>query len=182
MSTRIVLPINPKRWQMRLFGLSQIFFLGWAIYWTPYRGRIPFAHLPLPGYAVAVIAVVAAIMSIQGEMRPWQKAAWMLIIGLFLVVELRAIKSDRDDSDAKALQAKKDADIAFGKLLKAQDDDFKLTAKALQETINGLTKNLNTAKAIFSQTRPRASINSLNPKMTFLEPTTSGVANITIYF
>jgi hypothetical protein len=47
------------------------------------------------GYAIALIAVVAAVVSIQGEMAGWQKALWMLIIAAFLWVEFRAINNDR---------------------------------------------------------------------------------------
>lgn len=90
-----IVPPNPKRWQIRLFLLCQIWFSVWAYWWS--RA----GHLPPPGYAIALIAVVAAVMSIQGEMKGWQKAFWMLIIAALLRVEFRAINDDRIDSANK---------------------------------------------------------------------------------
>jgi hypothetical protein len=78
------------------------------------------------------MAVAAVAMSIQGDMKGWQKAIWMIILGAFLLVEFRALKSDRDHSDAKASQAKKDEEAAFAKVLKAQDEAFKVTVQDLE--------------------------------------------------
>lgn len=72
-----------------LFGAIQAAAAFLAYWW--------WNHVPPTGYAVAVIAVIAAIMSIQGEMRGWQKAIWMLIIGAVLLVEFHAIRKDRLD-------------------------------------------------------------------------------------
>lgn len=48
--------------------------------------------LPSPGVSVAIIAFIAAAMSIHGEMSGYHKAFWMVIIGAFLVLELLAIR------------------------------------------------------------------------------------------
>src|SRR5216684_9289237 len=54
--------------------------------------------LPSPGFAIGVVALLAAVMSTQGDMRGWQKATWMLLIGAFVILEFRAIYKDRVDA------------------------------------------------------------------------------------
>ena len=71
--------------------------------------RMDTLYLPaLPGFAVAVIAVLAAAMSVHPDMQPWQKFVWLLFIGAFLITELRAIRQDRITADLKALQDRDD--------------------------------------------------------------------------
>jgi hypothetical protein len=79
----------------RLFLTLQIALGLWALRWTTQK------KMPPPGYAVAFIAVVAAVMSIQGDMLGWQKSTWMLVIGEFLIVELRSIRADRAATDLR---------------------------------------------------------------------------------
>lgn len=52
---------------------------------------------PPPGVAVAIIAVVAAMMSIHPDMEREHRALWLLIIGAFLVVEIFAIAHERTE-------------------------------------------------------------------------------------
>lgn len=51
----------------------------------------------LPGYSIAAIAVVTALMSFQRHMNMRQQAIWILLIGAFFVLELSAIRTDRND-------------------------------------------------------------------------------------
>jgi hypothetical protein len=74
-----------------IFLLLQLSALALFLYW------LPWVHLPLPGFGIAVVAVLAAAMSLQGEIPQAQKAFWMLIIGAFVVTEFRAIRKDRDE-------------------------------------------------------------------------------------
>ncbi len=71
------------------FSLVQIIAVSTAFYW--------WRHLPVPGYAIGVLAVLAAVMSVHSEVRLWQKATWILLMGAFLVLEFRAIEKDRDE-------------------------------------------------------------------------------------
>src|SRR5216683_7854909 len=54
-------------------------------------------HLPPTGYAIGIVAVLAAVMTVHGEMRHGHKVVWMLLIGAFLFIEFRAIDHDRAD-------------------------------------------------------------------------------------
>jgi hypothetical protein len=73
------------------FSLVQLGAVAWAVVW--------WRSLPVPGYAIGVLAVLAAVMSVHIEvgMAWWQKALWMLLMGGFLFLEFRAIEKDRRD-------------------------------------------------------------------------------------
>lgn len=75
-----------------------VFFLVLSLLcFIPILWWVPYSHLPPPGWAVALIAVAAAAMSVHDEMKGWQKAIWLIVIGAFLVMEIRAIKKDRNE-------------------------------------------------------------------------------------
>jgi hypothetical protein len=87
-----------------LYSTAQLSAILLAIYFWHY--------LPSPGYAVAVLAVLAAAMSVHTDMRGWQKAVWMLLIGAFLLIEFRAIDEDRrkdEESQAKIRKEERDS-------------------------------------------------------------------------
>ncbi len=136
--------------QQRIFLLVQISIFVWA--WFLWR------HLPNPGWAVAILAGVAAVMSVHGEMRGWQKAIWMMLIGCLLIIELRSISNDRAESDKRALAERQTQDLAFKGVRDAQDADFKVTAGALSNAIDGIQSTLKAADVTLIQTRPHAAI------------------------
>jgi hypothetical protein len=78
---------------------------------------------------------VAAAMSLQGEMHRSQKAIWMGLIALLLVVELRAISKDRLDANTKALQDQQRQAASVQGIRDKQDKDFKATAEGLEAEI-----------------------------------------------
>jgi len=130
----------------------QIISTAFVVWWIPY------SRLPLPGYAVAGIAVLAAVMSVQPNMRSWQKFIWLLLIGAFLFTELRAIRKDRADSDAAALSDRKTQDQSFKAIRARQDSDFSATASDLTAAIQGIQSTLDAANKTIVQTRPYAAI------------------------
>jgi hypothetical protein len=67
------------------------FFSLWA-YWHPY------SHLPTPGKAIGVIAVVAGIMSVR-EMEALSKATWVVLLVILLFTEFRAIDKDHYNNE-----------------------------------------------------------------------------------
>lgn len=56
---------------------------------------------PVPGYAIGSLAALAAFMSVHVGMRSWQRIIWMSLIGAFLVIEFRAIRTDRTQYSEK---------------------------------------------------------------------------------
>jgi hypothetical protein len=69
-----------------------------------------------PGFAIGLVALVATLMSIHEHMQGWQKAIWMILIGLLLIVETRSIKVDRARADAQALKDRENQDGNFRQL------------------------------------------------------------------
>ena len=147
--------------QHSLFFALQLALGFCALFWSSSR------RLPPPGYAVALIAVVAAIMSIQGEMLGWQKAIWMLIISVFLRVELHIIKSDRAVAVANAAADKRKEDLAFAAVIDGQNQAFSATADTLQTVIKSgqkqfeltarrLDQSLQLVTRTLEQTKPSA--------------------------
>jgi hypothetical protein len=130
----------------------ELAFIPLVLWWTPYE------HLPSPGWAVAFIAVAAAAMSVHDEMLGWQKGIWLLIIGAFLITELRAISKDHIQSEARALADRKTQDAAFKGVRNTQDADFRATAQSLESAIQGIQSTLITANATLLQTRPHSAI------------------------
>ncbi len=79
-----------------------------------------FGWYPHPGISVAVLAVLAAAMSIQPEMKGSHKAAWMLLFGAFLAIEFLAISQE-----AKQESTARDA----------ENGQFDSIARGLQQSI-----------------------------------------------
>lgn len=146
-----------RHWFGVLLYTVQFTAFSFALWYIPYR------HLPLPGVAVAIIAVLAAVMSIHPKIGPWQKVGYLLLIGAFLVTELRAIRKDRKDATTQADTDRGSQDTKFEAIRKAQDDEFKVTArglstaiKGLDTAISGIKSTLIASNTTIKQTRPEA--------------------------
>jgi hypothetical protein len=136
----------------KVFFVLELACIPLALWWIPY------SHLPEPGWAVALIAGAAAAMSVHDDMKGWQKLIWLLVIGAFLITELRAIHKDRVDNDAKALEDRRAQDLAFKGVRDSQDADFKATAGGLEAAIGGIKSTLTTANTTLQQTQPHAAV------------------------
>lgn len=117
-----------------------------------------YSRLPPPGYAVAGIAVIAAVMSVHTGMRPWQKGVWFLLIGAFLATELRAISKDRIDSAAQFATDRQKQDEAFQGVRSAQDKDLSVSVGSFTTAIAGIQSTLKAANKTLLQTQPHAAI------------------------
>jgi hypothetical protein len=93
---------------------------------------------PAPGYAIGTLAVLAAAMSIQPNMRGWQKAVWMVLMGGCLLVELRAINIDRQQNEQKVATAREEERVKF------------------QIIADGIKKSISTSQHQFNATISRA--------------------------
>ena len=136
----------------RIFLALELACVPLAFWWLPY------SHLPPPGWAVAFIAGAAAAMSVHDDMKGWQKGIWLLIIGAFLITELRAINKDRAGSDDRALAEQKAQDLAFQGMRAEQNADFNVTAEGLKTAIDGIKSTLITANTTLLQTQPHANM------------------------
>jgi hypothetical protein len=87
---RWVVPLREHYRRYGVFEAVQLAAIVLVVYWS--------IHLPVPGYAIGVVAILAAAMTVQGEMLKCHKVVWMLLMGGFLLLEFRAINKDRDEN------------------------------------------------------------------------------------
>jgi hypothetical protein len=120
------------------FFSVQIAILLTAVFW--------WRHLPPPGYAVALLALAAAALSVHEGTSAWQKALWMLTIGAMLPIEFRAINKDRAAQDAAHQQQRVEQLNEFNRITSAlqmsMDINQQQFANAIGRTdlvLNGLT-------------------------------------------
>ena len=130
-------------WRKHWFYLScQFAAIGSWIFWIPYH------NLPLPGYAIAVVGGIAALMSVHPDLRAWQKFVYLLLIAGFLVTEFRAIRKDHDESDAKQALFFQQQKTGFQEVATQAGQNFAATTAGLTTAINGLNDVLNTTESV----------------------------------
>jgi hypothetical protein len=138
-------PVEKHRKSNKIFLLLELSFIPFALWWIPYR------HLPAPGWAVAFVAGAAAFMSVHDAMKGWQKAIWMVLIGAFLLTELRAINKDRAESQHQAAEDRKNQDIAFATVLRGQNEEFNSMVRGFTDTyikVDGVLKTTSSVARI----------------------------------
>src|ERR1035438_6903471 len=122
-------------WPFFLVQCAAVVWLGW---WLRY--------IPPPGYAIGLLAVLAAAMSVQVEMRGWQKAAWLLLIGGCLFLEFRAIEQDRTKHDREAKEVRKEEHDKFEQIAQSielsianSQEQFSTTMARTDRVLNNVT-------------------------------------------
>ena len=98
-----------------------------------------------------MVAVVAAVMSIQEHMVGWQKAIWMILIGGLLIVEMRSIKVDRGRADAQLLQDRKNQDDNFRLLRRQEEQEFAATLGGLKDQFSATISGFDTSRRLENQ-------------------------------
>ncbi|HUK25147.1 MAG TPA: hypothetical protein VLV49_11240 [Terriglobales bacterium] len=93
---------------------------------------------PVPGYAVGVLAVLAAAMSVHIDMHRLQKAVWMVLIGAFLVVEFAAIGEDRAQNQMRQAVTLGAERREFGKVLSQNQRHFESTMNSTKGVLKSL--------------------------------------------
>jgi hypothetical protein len=78
-------------------------------------------------------------MSVHADMRPWQKGAWILLMGAFLILEFRAIDKDRADNETKQTALRKEERKSFQSVLQQNQQQFSTTMNGTKENINNIT-------------------------------------------
>ena len=104
-----------------------------------------------PGICHRLVALVAALMSIQDHMQGWQKAIWMILIGLLLIVEMRSIKADRARADALALKDRDNQDGNFRQLRQQEDREFAATLGRRQDQFSATINGFDTSRRLENQ-------------------------------
>jgi len=81
---------------------------------------IPYSHSPWPGIAVAVIAVLAALMSVHPEMKPRHKFIYFLLMAALLAIEFRAMRKDRHEAALAEAKLQNDQDSRLERMLEGE--------------------------------------------------------------
>lgn len=113
------------------FSLLQIAAASVLTWWS--------LRTPAPGYAVGTLAVLAAAMSIHPNMRGWQKALWMLLMGACLWIEIQAINIDRQQNEKKIAVARDEEREKF----QAIADGIQRSIDTSQQQFNATTSRTN---------------------------------------
>lgn len=104
-------------WRLRIGNIGDLFktsvagfiMLGGSLAWCVFL----YFHLPAPGKAIGVLAVIATLMALRGEMGHREKSLWMLALFAFLFIEFRAINKDRTDHDNEVRAERKQFEANF---------------------------------------------------------------------
>ncbi|SRR5260370_36505472 len=120
------------------FNLVQLGAVAWAV--------VSWRHLPVPGYAIGVLAVLAAVMSVHIEvgMSWWQKAFWMLLMVVFLFLEFRAIDKDRADYTAAEKARRDEEHKQFQGIADGISATIANSDRQFAEAMSGIKQNVNT--------------------------------------
>ncbi len=121
-----------------LFNLFQLCAVVLALYW--WRR----SSLPAPGYAIGVLSVLAAIMSVHLAKRisSGEQAVWFLLFGAFLIIEFHAIRKDRADIALHEDQRRKQQDGEFKETMQRAESILQTTqtvGKLAQENLENIT-------------------------------------------
>lgn len=112
-------------WRTRVGNIGDLFktsvagviMLGGSLVWCAFL----YFHLRAPGKAIGVLAVMATLMALRGEMGHREKSLWMLALFAFLFIEFRAINKDRTDHDLE---------------VRAEREQFGANFKSIAEGLN----------------------------------------------
>jgi hypothetical protein len=114
--------------------------------------RAGYDHLPAPGIAIAILAGLAALMSVHSEQRPWHKPLYFILMAFLLTVEFRAIRKDRDEANKAQIAAQQEANCRLQAMLNSEkeataqlitQENMQLSTM-LQQDQGEFTQNLNT--------------------------------------
>jgi hypothetical protein len=122
-------------WKSRLVGFVLIIAAMLVVgYWH--------LHIPVPGKAVAALAVTAAVMTVRSEMSGIEKFLWMGVLFAFLFIEVRSIDKDRDDNNNQQIEARRKLDENFSGVLKQNRDAFNATMGKMNNLADQAHQNL----------------------------------------
>lgn len=114
---------------------------------------------PEPGKAVLLLAVVAAIVTIQPQMTDRQRLVWLMVVFILFGVEYRAIDRDRDvhdkeQADARAKEAQNFRGIGDGikQAIQESQRQFDATMKGMEGILGTNTEILGRANRTLDQT------------------------------
>ncbi|WP_158788606.1 hypothetical protein [Granulicella sp. L46] len=125
------------------YFLCQLSILGSILWWVPYK------RLPWAGVAIAVLAVLAALMSVHQNIRPRHKFIYFCLMAGLLLTEFRAMRRDREEARTSQTQLNTEQNRRVSQLIKQEEADTK--AMLDHENVS-LSKNLGQDQTEFEKT------------------------------
>jgi hypothetical protein len=117
-------------------------------------------HFPHPpvGLYIGVLAFVAGIVTVWAPEHPWAKAAWLLVFGGFLVLEISTLYLQRAEDQTTAETNRRNEDDRIAKILAQNEQEFSATLSRLTDvsvlakrSINNITGGDGFCYIIFEQ-------------------------------
>jgi hypothetical protein len=112
------------------YALTPCTFLVLGTYW--------YFCIPTPGKSVAVLGVVAALMSLINGPKRFERLLWFCALALLVIVEFKAINKDKIDSAAAQQKFMETQKQSFMTITSQAETNFKSTDTNLQSSISQL--------------------------------------------
>jgi membrane protein implicated in regulation of membrane protease activity len=104
------------------------------VWWIPYK------HLPWTGVCVAIIALLAAAMSVHPNIRPHHKLIYFSLMAFLLINEFRAMRKDRDEAQQTQNEFESKENTRLALLLNAERENTKNLLDQENKNLNGFLK------------------------------------------
>ncbi len=118
---------------------AQLVVLGFCIYW--------YFHLPLPNKAVLILTGVTVVMALL-EMRPTNKAVYLLLVICLMFIENRAINKDHADLVASEEGRREEENARFETIVNGLRTSIDNGQRQFSATMNGAKELLNETRSI----------------------------------
>ena len=134
-------------WARRAFGM-------WLIFVGMFASACLLWWVPSPGIGVAIMGIVAALMTARKDPSGWEKAGWTFMMFALLLVEILAIRKDRREHDeqiARVLQeevsARAEAKEKFGEIGNGINEQSRKSETQFEKTIGQQSTQFHTTMA-----------------------------------
>lgn len=124
-------PESGRSRRQKLSNWLPVVVLGAIALWIWISRTSHIAHPPV-GLYIGVLAFVAGVVTIWPPDYAWAKAAWFIVFGAFLVLEITTLYEQRADDQQINRDKTKEEDDRFAGLLKTQQDTFASVLKQNQ--------------------------------------------------
>jgi hypothetical protein len=121
-------------WHKKPLSIAALYgFVGLLWYWELF--------IPSPGKTVAALGVVAAAMSLRGEMRGKEKLAWMIMLFALLLLELTSIDEERLANENLRVATRQQEADSFQSIAQGITRSVELSQRQFEATI-GTTNHI----------------------------------------
>lgn len=118
-----------KHWFYMLAQSATLIFILWSL---------PSKHTPATGTAIAVLAALAAIMSVQPEIGPRHKFVYFALMAALLTAEFRAIRNDRVTAENEQKQINMDQNTRLRELLEGERENTQKLIDSENKSFNSV--------------------------------------------